>query len=161
MNVAEQLQQQLEDTFVGKPWYGQPINTLIAECSWIAAFAMLPGAAHSIAHLVLHMTAWTEEVTNRLKCNTASEPARGDWPNPGAASEQKWQALVTDLDEANSNLVKALQAFPDDKWNDLIDDKRGVFEPLPTYQAMVQGLIEHQIYHAGQIALLNRINHVN
>ncbi len=161
MTVSEQLQQQLENTFVGKPWYGQPINTLIAECNWTTAFAMLPGAVHSIAHLILHMTAWTEEVTSRLNGTTASEPARGDWPEPGEASEQKWNALVTDLDEANSNLVKALQVFPDDKWNDLIDDTRGVFEPKPTYQEMIKGLIEHQIDHAGQIALLNRINHVS
>jgi uncharacterized damage-inducible protein DinB len=161
MTIANQLQQQLENTFLGKPWYGTPVSVLITQENWVAAFNMPPGVLHSVAHLVLHMTAWTEEVTSRLQGNAAAEPARGDWPDPGAASEQKWHALVIDLDEANSNLVKALQAFSDNKWNDLIDDQRGVFEPKPTYLEMVQGLIEHQIYHAGQIALLNRINNVS
>jgi uncharacterized damage-inducible protein DinB len=161
MTTANQLQQQLENTFLGRPWYGTPVSVLITQGSWIAAFNLPPGALHSVAYLVLHMTAWTEEVTSRLQGNPAAEPARGDWPDPGTASEQKWHALVIDLDEANSNLIKAMQAFDDENWNDLIDDKRELPEPKPTYKQMVTGLIEHQIYHAGQIAMLNRINNVS
>ncbi len=107
------------------------------------------------------MTGWTEEVISRLQCNPAAEPARGDWPEPGPASEQNWQQLVIDLDEANSNLVKALQAFDPTKWNDLINDTRNQGEPVTTYAELVEGFITHQVYHAGQIALLNRMNHVS
>ncbi|MVN90470.1 DinB family protein [Mucilaginibacter aquatilis] len=159
MNIAGKLQHQLETVFVGQPWYGTPISTIVTEGSWMAAFNKPHGSVHSIAHIVLHMTTWTEETISRLKGNEAQLPQRGDWPEPGEASEQNWQQLVIDLDEANSNLIKTLQAFPDEKWNDLINDKRNMGEPVTTYKDLVYGLIEHQVYHAGQIALLNRINH--
>lgn len=159
MTTANQLQAQLEDVFIGRPWYGTPISTIITEGRWIAAFNLPHGAVHSIAHIVLHMTAWTEETVSRLKGNNAAIPARGDWPEPGEASEQKWHQLVIDLDEANSDLVKAMQALPHDQWDQLINDERGEGEPVTTYKGLVEGFIQHQIYHAGQIALLNRINH--
>jgi uncharacterized damage-inducible protein DinB len=53
-------------------------------------------------------------------------------------------------------LVRAIREFPADKWDELIIDERGD-EPVTTYKEMIYGFIQHQIYHAGQIALLNRI----
>jgi uncharacterized damage-inducible protein DinB len=159
MTTANQLQYQLEDVFIGHPWHGTPISTIITQGSWIAAFNKPQGSVHSIANIVLHMTGWTEEVISRLKGNAAGYPARGDWPEPGEPSEQSWQQMVIELDKANSDLVKTIQAFPDEQWDELINDERGVFEPVPTYKGLVEGLIQHQVYHAGQIALLNRMNH--
>jgi uncharacterized damage-inducible protein DinB len=159
--IASILQYELETAFLGKPWYGKPISEIITEGSWQAAFNKPAGSVHSIAHIILHMTSWTEEVISRLQGNPAAEPARGDWPEPGDASEQNWHHLVIDLDEANSNLIKAMLAFPNNKWDDLINDQRGLGEPVTTYKELVYGFIQHQIYHAGQIALLNRMNHVS
>jgi uncharacterized damage-inducible protein DinB len=161
MTTALQLQYELESAFVGRPWYGNPISEIITEGSWQTAFIIPPGSVHSIAHIVLHMTGWTEEVISRLQQNQAAEPARGDWPEPGTPSEQSWHQLVIDLDEANSNLIKAMQAFPADRWDALINDQRDLKETVTTYKELVYGFIQHQIYHAGQIALLNRINHVS
>jgi len=161
MTTAQQLQYELETAFVGRPWYGNPISEIITEGIWQAAFNRPPGSVHSIAHIILHMTGWTEEVISRLQGNPAAEPARGDWPVPPEPSEQSWHLLVIDLDEANSNLIKAMQIFPSERWDELINDQRELNEPVTTYKELVYGFIQHQIYHAGQIALLNRINNVN
>ena len=161
MTTAQQLQYELETAFVGRPWYGNPISEIITEGSWQAAFNIPPGSVHSTAHIILHMTGWTEEVISRLQGNPAADPARGDWPEPTAPSEQSWHQLVIDLDEANSNLIKAMQVFSADRWDELINDQRELNEPVTTYKELVYGFIQHQIYHAGQIALLNRINHVS
>jgi uncharacterized damage-inducible protein DinB len=160
MTIANKLQHELETLFVGQPWYGTPISTIITEGSWIAAFNKPQGSVHSIAGIVLHMTGWTEEIISRLQGNPAAEPARGDWPEPGEASEQRWHELVIDLDEANSNLIKTMQALPVENWDKPINDSRNLAGPVPTtHQELVEGFLQHQIYHAGQIALLNRINH--
>jgi uncharacterized damage-inducible protein DinB len=161
MTTANKLQLELEKVFIGQPWYGTPISTIITEGGWQAAFNKPGGSVHSIAHIILHMTGWTEEVISRLQGKSAAEPTRGDWPEPDEATEQNWHHLVIDLDEANSNLIKAMQAFPDDKWDEPINDQRGLGEPVTTYKELVYGFIQHQIYHAGQIALLNRMNHVS
>lgn len=161
MTTTNKLQYQLENAFVGRPWYGNPISEIITQGNWQAAFNKPAGSVHSIAHIILHMTGWTEEVISRLQGNPAAEPARGDWPEPAEPGEQNWHQLVIDLYEANSNLIKAIQIFDHDKWDDLINDQRNPAQPVTTYKELVYGFIEHQVYHAGQIALLNRMNNVS
>jgi hypothetical protein len=102
------------------------------------------------------MFSWTEEVIDRLNEKPAGLPLSGDWPDTGAPDEQKWKMWIDDLKLVNVNLVKTIQHFPEEKWKEPIIDERGN-EPVTTYEELIYGFIQHQVYHAGQIALLNRI----
>ncbi|MBS7567106.1 DinB family protein [Mucilaginibacter sp. Bleaf8] len=158
MKTADQLQAELENVFSGQPWYGTNIYQLIAQVTFEAAYEKPAGSVHNIAGIILHMLGWTEEVINRLEGQPAGIAARGDWPDPGMPDEQKWQQLVSDLKLANVDLIGKMQHLPEDKWEQPINDQRGD-EPVTTYKGLIHGFIQHQIYHAGQIALLNRINY--
>jgi uncharacterized damage-inducible protein DinB len=63
-----------------------------------------------------------------------------------------------DFKLANVNLNGIIHRFHSEKWDTPTNDTRdrelgtGV-----TYQALIEGLIQHHVYHSGQIALLNRI----
>jgi uncharacterized damage-inducible protein DinB len=159
MTKSEQIKQNLERVLWGEPWYGQPIYTIIDQVSFEAAYEKPPGSVHNIAGLVLHMLAWTEEVLDRMNGMAASIPSSGDWPDPGNPDEQKWQNYVNDLKLVNVNLLGAIQNFPEEKWDELINDTRET-EPTTTYEDLIVGFIQHQIYHAGQIALLTRITQI-
>jgi len=156
MTTSEKLQQELEKVLSGRPWYGTGIYATIAKISFEAAYEKPPGSVHKIAEIVLHMVAWTEEVMDRMNGMTAGIPTSGDWPETGKPDEQKWQNYVDDLKLVNVNLIGIIQNFPDEQWGEPIDDQRGD-RPVVTYEALINGLIQHHIYHAGQIALLNRI----
>ena len=122
------------------------------------AYEMPPGSVHNIAGILLHMLGWTQEVTERMGGQTAGEPAAGDWPDPGTPDEDKWKQLIADFKLANVTLAGIIQNFPQDKWNTPTNDTRD--RELGTgvsYQALIEGLIQHHIYHSGQIALLKRI----
>ena len=156
MTTSEKLQQELEKVLSGRPWYGTGIYDTIAKVSLEAAYEKPPGSVHNIAEIVLHMVAWTEEVMDRMNGMTAGVPSSGDWPDTGKPDEQKWQNYVDDLKLVNVNLIGIIQNFPDEQWSEPIDDQRGD-RPVVTYETLITGLIQHHIYHAGQIALLNRI----
>ncbi len=156
MTTSEKLQQELENTCSGQPWYGLPIYDILSQVTFESAYEKPSGAIHNIAEIILHMLSWTEEVIDRLNEKPASLPLSGDWPATGAPDEQKWKTWIADLKLVNVNLVKTIQDFSEDNWNQSIIDKRGN-QPVTTYKELVYGFIQHQIYHAGQIALLNRI----
>jgi uncharacterized damage-inducible protein DinB len=156
MTTSEKLQQELEKVLSGRPWYGTGIYDTIGKVSFEAAYEKPPGSVHNIAEIVLHMVAWTEEVMDRMNGMTAGVPSSGDWPETGKPDEQKWQNYVDDLKLVNVNLIGIIQNFPEEQWDEPIDDQRGD-RPVVTYEALINGLIQHHIYHAGQIALLNRI----
>jgi uncharacterized damage-inducible protein DinB len=156
MTISEELQQNLETVLSGDAWYGSPIYTIIEQVSFEAAYEKPPGSIHSIAEIILHMISWTEEVIDRMNGLYSKVPSSGDWPDPGKPDEQKWQNYVNDLKLVNVNLLGIIQNFPEENWNDKINDTRGG-EPVTTYKELIIGFIQHQVYHAGQISLLIRI----
>lgn len=156
MSISQNLQQELEKTFSGQPWYGTPIYDILAKLTFETAYEKPGGGAHNIAEIMLHMLSWTEEVIDRLNEKPASLPLSGNWPHPGEPDETKWKTWIDDLKLVNVNLVKTIQDFPEEHWQEPIIDEREN-EPATTYEELVYGFIQHQIYHAGQIALLIRI----
>jgi uncharacterized damage-inducible protein DinB len=158
MTISEQLKQDLEKVLYGDPWYGPSVYDIIDQVSFEAAFEKPPGSAHNIAGIVLHMISWTEEVIDRMNGLNAQLPSSGDWPGPGTPNEQKWQNYVNDLKLVNVNLLGIIQVFPEEQWNEPFKDERN--RELGTgvsFEELVKGLIQHHIYHAAQVSLLNRI----
>jgi len=152
MNTGEKLIQEFEEILSGEPWYGDPIYKILDRVTFDSAYEKPIPTAHNVAEILLHMLSWTEEVMDRMNGMTASTPSSGDWPEPDAPDEQKWQLWIEDIKLVNVNLIKIMRDFPEEQWNDKIDDKRGG-EPT-SYEALIHGFFHHQIYHAGQIALL-------
>src|ERR1700761_8770177 len=161
MKTSEKLFNELQKVLSGDPWYGNPVYQIIEQVSFEAAFEKPQHAAHNIAEIVLHRLSWTEEVLDRMNGMDAGMPSSGDWPPTGNPDEQKWQNYVNDLQLVNVNLIGLLGNFPEEKWTELINDERdpelgtGV-----TYEELVNGLIQHHIYHSGQIALLRRMTQI-
>jgi uncharacterized damage-inducible protein DinB len=158
MSTSAKLQQQLQTILSGNAWYGTPIYSIIDAVSFEAAYQKTEGASHSIAAIVLHMLGWTEEATKRMQGQKASDPARGDWPDPGTPDKQKWQQLVNSFKLVNAELLKLVGDFPDNQWADSTNDDRGTYSGYgASYEALINGLIQHHVYHAGQISLLNKM----
>ncbi len=85
-------------------------------------------------------------------------PSSGDWPDPGKPDEQKWQDYVNDLKLVTVNLLNVIRNFPEEQWEEAVADERN--PELGTgvsFEEMVKGLIQHNIYHSAQIALLTRL----
>jgi len=158
MSISEKLSHQLELVLSGDPWYGSPVYDIIAGIGFEAAYEKPPGSVHNAAEIVLHMIAWTEEVMDRMNGLTAGLPTSGDWPDTGRPDEEKWQNYVEDLKLVNVNLVFIVQNFPEEQWNEPTNDERNrELGTGVTYEELINGLIQHHVYHSGQIALLNRI----
>jgi uncharacterized damage-inducible protein DinB len=130
---------------------------VLARCTAERAAAHpLPGR-HSIWEIVLHLTAWTGEVAQRLGGALAGEPPEGDWPPVNSTSAEAWQRTLARLDVAHRLLVDAVAAQSDAKWTERVGDTR---DPAAgtgvSHGVMIVGLATHYAYHAGQIAMLRQ-----
>lgn len=158
MTISEKLSSELQKILSGDAWYGSPVYEIVEGISFEAAYEKPPGSVHNIAEIVLHMIAWTEEVMDRMNGLPSGIPTSGDWPETGAPDEQKWQNYVEDLKLVNVNLIGIIQNFPQEQWDEPTTDERNREEGSGvSYEELINGLIQHHIYHSGQIALLNRI----
>ncbi len=121
-----------------------------------AARRPIPGA-HSIWELVLHMTAWTREVTRRLRGGEPDMPEMGDWPPVGRPTRARWEVAVADLASAHRELVRAVEMCSDERLTAPVGRNRepalGTGHPV---NRMLAGIAEHDAYHCGQIAMLRK-----
>jgi uncharacterized damage-inducible protein DinB len=152
--TAAQITKELTNTLSGQPWYGPSVYDILAEVTFESAYEK-QGHAHTIIEIILHMVSWTEEIMDRMNEKPASLPVSGNWPHPGDPDENKWKLWIADFKLVNVNLIKTIQDFPEDRWDKPMIDER-IDQPVTTYKELVYGFIQHQIYHAGQIALLTR-----
>ena len=106
---------------------------------------------HSIWELVLHLAGTYRLVLRRLGGEGRPLSPEDDWPPLPAVTPQNWRDAVDALRPLNQDLRRAVWAFAPDRLDTpLVAD--------PPYSAYTQfiGITQHDLYHAGQIAMLKR-----
>jgi uncharacterized damage-inducible protein DinB len=157
MSETARIADELEREHEGDPWHGSPLRAILEGISATRAAARPIPGAHSIWELVLHMTGWKNETTRRLTGAVACLPAEGDWPDVGEPTDERWQAALTRLEAAQDGLIAAVKALPETRLYEPSNDTRSA--PLGTgvsYYVLLHGIVQHDVYHAGQIALLKK-----
>ena len=138
-------------------WHGSSLGALLRDVDAKAASAHPIPGAHSIWEVVLHLTGWTDEVAHRLEGHAPAQPRAGDWPAPAEPTAASWQAALDALADAQGRLEAVLVAFPADRLAERVGGERDA--PLGTglsYEGMINGVLQHNAYHGGQLALLRR-----
>ncbi|HMD36637.1 MAG TPA: DinB family protein, partial [Vicinamibacterales bacterium] len=111
----------------------------------------------SIWALVLHMTAWRNEVALRATGKPAGEPEAGDYPPVGEPTDARWHAALAALDASHEHLATVVRGMSDEQLWAATNDPRN--RPLgigDTCYEVLHGIVQHDAYHAGQIAILKR-----
>jgi uncharacterized damage-inducible protein DinB len=158
MTERDRLVDQLEREIGGEPWHGASLKNILEGISAEQAARKPSEHAHSIWEIVLHMTGWKREVTRRAQKHTAAEPVGGDWPAVGQVSEERWRAACDDHLRAQRELVELVRTLSDEeldtkvKGNPAASIGAGI-----SVRAILYGILQHDVYHAGQIALLKKI----
>src|SRR5262245_21159603 len=157
MREVDRIADEFERACAGDPWYGPPVRSILAGIDARAAVSRPIAEAHSIGEIVLHMTGWVREVTRRLRDGIAHEPEHGDWPACTVRTESDWRAVIAGLDAANAELLAAIRAADDARLDERVGEAR---EPAlgtgVTRYVTLHGIVQHLVYHAGQISLLKK-----
>jgi uncharacterized damage-inducible protein DinB len=158
MTEAARLVDQFKRAHDGDPWHGSPVKAILTGVTAAQAATRPPNGAHSIWELVLHMTGWRNEVAERATGKPAGEPAAGDYPGVGDPTPARWKAALAALDASHERLVKVVRDMSDEDLLKPTNDSRT--SPLGTgvsYYELLHGIVQHDAYHAGQIAILKKI----
>ena len=78
---------------------------------------------------------------------------KNNFPAVKDASEAAWRKAVEHLVQVHRQLMEAVANFPDSRLEEQVPGKR---EPYYNYYYMFSGIVQHELYHAGQIAILKK-----
>lgn len=134
----------------GDAWHGPPVDSTLAGITAEQASARPVAGGHSIWEIALHIAVWDRVVTRRLTGQSFEPSAAQDWPAVTDTSDRAWRSAVGDLRQARSELRSALLAFDPDRLDDTVPGK------TYSFYVMAHGIVQHDLYHAGQIALLRK-----
>ncbi|HTS49623.1 MAG TPA: DinB family protein [Bryobacteraceae bacterium] len=151
MNTVEFLADQLRRAHQGEAWHGPSLRETLAGVDSEMASARPVPQAHTIWELVRHVGAWVPVVGRRLDGESVELPAAEDWPAPADASEAAWQNTLAALDEETKKLQEKISKLPEESL------RKGVPGANYSVRFMLEGVIQHHLYHAGQITLLKKM----
>jgi len=145
------LADQLERAFRGGAWHGPSLAQTLADVNAAAARRRALHGAHTIWEIALHAGAWIDVARRRLTGEAIGELAPElDWAGAKEVSEDDWQAALADLEEAHCGLHAAVLDLEDARLDDPVAGSD------PTVRGLLLGILQHNAYHAGQIAILKK-----
>ncbi len=151
MSEIDRILDQMDRAFSGDAWHGPPLKSLIDSLRTEDASKHAVQDAHSIWEIVQHITAWNTIVRRELSGEALSITPEQDWPPVTELSEAAWQGAVGNLVEAHSRLRATVRGLPDEQ----LDEKPSKRTDNSRY-VMLHGVVQHDLYHAGQIAVLKK-----
>ena len=111
------------------------------------------GLNHSIAEIITHMMAWRQFVIEKLNGNAEYEVWETDldWVKISSLDNAGWENILTQLADNQTILIETINK----KAEELLDVK--VDSRQYNFRLILAGIIQHDIYHIGQISIIRKL----
>lgn len=152
MTAIEQTVHDFQAFYNDNPWFGDSYLDIISDISSEEALATPPNQ-HSIAVLVWHMVKWRKALTERLLGKTdfrADVSDSDNWPAANLQTPETWEEAKTAFAEQQAIIIEQLSRRDEDFLETEFVEGR-------SYRRLVTGVLQHDIYHLGQIALVKSL----
>ena len=152
MTEIDRILDQLQRAYEGPAWHGPSIKESLSGVTAAQAHQRPIANGHSVWELVHHIAVWEDVGRRRLEGDPAEVPISSteDWPPAEDLSEAAWEKSKAALERSHQALVEAISRVPLSRLDEpILKDKSTVYVTL-------HGVIQHDLYHAGQIAILKK-----
>lgn len=150
MSERQRILDVLDRAYRAKAWHGPALMETLDGVGPALAARHVRRGVHSIWELVEHIASWNEIVTDRLEGRSPTVTPAYNFPPVPRATPAAWLATRKRLARSQGRFRRAVARFPIAK----IGRRRPKLDS--TWNVLIQGQIQHQLYHAGQIAMLRR-----
>jgi uncharacterized damage-inducible protein DinB len=147
---SARIADQLRRAFDGSAWHGPALLELLEDVDAAAAAARPVKQAHSIWELTLHISAWDAAGLRRIGGEKWQPEGEDNFPAVPHPTTANWRKAVRQVVQAHRTLIKAVESLPDSRLWERVPGKRYDF------YHMLHGIVQHELYHAGQIAILKK-----
>jgi uncharacterized damage-inducible protein DinB len=154
MSEVERIEDQFRRAFAGQAWHGPSVLELLEEVTAQQAAAHPVVGAHSIWELTLHIAAWERACKLRLEGDPAQLSDEEDWPAVSDVNDDAWTRTKELLRAGHEELLRAIAKVDESKLDQPIMTHATI--PFSSIYVTLHGGVQHDLYHAGQIAILKK-----
>lgn len=140
-----------EDLFSGRNWSCVSLGQVLNDIRFDKAVENTLPNRHNIFEILHHSLTWRLFLLSRLKGSNSlslKQNDENDWPETDNITAENWFSLKTNYLHIQKELLANLRK-KDDQLLDQIVPERSY-----NYRYLINGIIQHDYYHLGQISLL-------
>ena len=163
MTITNLLLASIDEAFDRRSWHGTNLRgslrgVTLEQAAWRPALAKAAAGhsvdRHNIWELMLHAAYWRYDIRRRLtgeKGRSFAIEGSNFWTRPLEGTAGEWRRDLRLLEDEHAQLRAAVAAFPAARWT-----RKAPGKPF-NFAGLVRGVAAHDLYHAGQIQLLRRL----
>lgn len=151
---VDRIGDQFRRAFDGEAWHGPSVLALLTGVTALQAAAHPIPGAHSIWELTMHIEAWERACLRRLNADPAQLTDEEDWRPINDTSEAAWENTKQQLIDTHRELLDAITKLDESRLNEQIITNANT--PYSSVYVTLHGGVQHDLYHAGQIAILKK-----
>jgi DinB superfamily len=148
MTEIDRILDQYERAMNGDAWHGDSVWTILDGISAPQAASRAHPQRHTIWELVAHMTFWETQVYRRINGLPDRPAEKLNFPVMPEPTEENWQSTLADFRRSNLDFRQCVSQL----------DPARLDQAAPgrdkSLYVEVHGVIQHHLYHGGQIAIL-------
>lgn len=151
MSEIKRINDQLKRAFEGKAWHGPSVSEVLEGVTAEQAAAHPIAGAHSIWEITLHIATWERVGRRRVQESDPIDVSdEEDWPAVEDTGDEAWQNALVELRSNHEALRAAIRGLDEARLDEIV--------PGTQYSVyfLLHGVIQHDLYHTGQIALLRK-----
>jgi uncharacterized damage-inducible protein DinB len=148
MKELKRISKLLDDIYEGSPWIDVNLMDTLKNLTAAQAAKKVNPQWNTIWEIVNHLINWRLNVLQRIQAKTIPSPANNYFAPLPEVSEEAWLNTLDRLEDSQAQWRQVLKKFK----------KKDLEKNYPTngmsYYDHIQGIIQHDAYHLGQIVLL-------
>lgn len=136
-----------------EPWFGRAVYTILDEIDPSIVHKKPNDNSHSLIELLWHMNTWAEftlKSIDKAGKENISAIEKMDWREIDPTIHT-WQKGLAEFKKINEQIIALLEKKDDAFLKEMVDQRKYNF------RFMLNGLIQHNIYHLGQVAYVKKL----
>ncbi|HEY2722796.1 MAG TPA: DinB family protein [Chitinophagaceae bacterium] len=143
----------LQSILSGEPWYGRSVMAILQEINPSIVYKKPGENSHSLIELLYHMNTWADFTLKRLEKLEEKDLAAFenlDWRQIDP-KEHTWEKGLAQFKVTHDLIIELLETKDDEFLSGEVDYREY------NMRFLLNGIIQHDIYHIGQIAYLKKL----
>lgn len=151
MKEMKRITKLLDDIYGGSPWIDVNLLDTLKNLTAEQAARKVAPQWNTIWEIINHLINWRLNVLQRIQDKTIASPADNYFAPVREVSDEAWLNTLDKLEDSQEQWRLALKKF---KKKDL--EKNYPANDM-SYYDHIQGIVQHDAYHLGQIVLLAKV----
>lgn len=148
MKEKKRIKKLFEDLYDGSPWIETTITGTLKNISAEqAAKRIIPGR-NTIWEIVNHIISWRLNVLQRVKGKVIQTPENNYVSAIEDSSDAAWKNTLKRLEDSQKQWLNFMEKIKKDDFKKIYPNNK------MTYYEHIQGILQHDAYHLGQIVIL-------